>query len=249
MVEEEQLRCPVDHSSRGEWLENMKSIPNQEQQSVCPVNHNDRKNWLDKVSVISTTKSEPEAAEGDSFESCNSQVIDEKQKFSTHSNTHLPTERQISSIPRSQENKNWVYPSEKQFFDAMRRKNWNPNVTDMKTIVPIHNAVNEMAWFNILNWEKAYKEQSLKCGGVKLTSFKGVQHLTPRAWFNTNILGYQKPFDRHDWVVDRCGTQIEYVIDFYSGNSKSPSLYLDVRPKINSWEGVKLRLMRVFDLY
>ena len=249
MLKEEQLNCPVDHSSRESWLESMKSVPNQEQRSACPVNHNDRKNWLDKVSVISTTKSEPDAAEVDSSRSCSSQVLEEKQDLSTYSNIDLPTERQISSIPRSQENKNWVYPSERQFFEAMRRKNWNPSAIDMKTVVPIHNTVNEMAWSNILNWEKAYKEQTLKCGGIKLSSFKGIQRLTPRAWFNSNILGYQKPFDRHDWVVDRCGTQIEYVIDFYSGNSKSPSLYLDVRPKINSWEGIKLRLMKVFDLY
>ena len=30
-------------------------------------------------------------------------------------------------------------------------------------------------------------------------------------------MGYQAPFDRHDWVVDRCGTRVEYVIDFYAG--------------------------------
>jgi cytochrome c heme-lyase len=40
------------------------------------------------------------------------------------------------------------------FFDAMRRKNWDPKEVDMKTVVPIHNAVNERAWSQILDWEK-----------------------------------------------------------------------------------------------
>jgi cytochrome c heme-lyase len=42
--------------------------------------------------------------------------------------------------------------------------------------------------------------------------------MSPRARLNT-LLGYAPPFDRHDWVVDRCGTTIEYVIDFYQGRS------------------------------
>ena len=48
-------------------------------------------------------------------------------------------------------------------------------------------------------------------------------------------MGYQAPFDRHDWVVDRCGTKVEYVIDFYAGRDekkegKALNFYLDVRP-------------------
>jgi cytochrome c heme-lyase len=69
----------------------------------------------------------------------------------------LHTAREISSIPTAQQSgdsKYWIYPSEQMFFDAMRRKNWNPNEIDMKTVVPIHNAVNERAWSQILEWEK-----------------------------------------------------------------------------------------------
>jgi cytochrome c heme-lyase len=74
--------------------------------------------------------------------------------------------------------------------------------------------------------------------------------LTPKARWNT-LMGYQPPFDRHDWIVDRCGTQVEYVIDFYSGKDegkpgKSLNFYLDVRPKLNSWEGWKMRIGRTF---
>ncbi len=100
--------------------------------------------------------------------------------------------------------------------------------------------------------------------------------MTPKARWNT-LLGYTAPFDRHDWVIDRCGKEVEYVIDFYEGKKSHSgtgagtgsgtgsqgagargmnggsakgmpglSFYLDVRPKINSWEGVKMRVWRMF---
>jgi cytochrome c heme-lyase len=76
--------------------------------------------------------------------------------------------------------------------------------------------------------------------------------MTPRARINT-WLGYAAPFDRHDWVIDRCGTRIEYVIDFYAGRpgkggTPGPSFYLDVRPKLNSLEGAKMRVWRAVGL-
>jgi cytochrome c heme-lyase len=81
---------------------------------------------------------------------------------------------------------NWVYPSELQFFQAMLRKNHNPNAADMATIVPIHNAVNERAWAELLKWEKGQGGE--KCGGVKLISFKGrPRDRTPKAWINTAL--------------------------------------------------------------
>jgi cytochrome c heme-lyase len=55
--------------------------------------------------------------------------------------------------PDSDSDKVWIYPSEQMFFNAMKRKNWNPREEDMKFVVPIHNMVNEMAWKHILKWE------------------------------------------------------------------------------------------------
>lgn len=40
------------------------------------------------------------------------------------------------------------------FFEAMRRKRFDPRADDMRAIVPIHNAVNERAWGEIKKWEK-----------------------------------------------------------------------------------------------
>lgn len=182
----------------------------------------------------------------------------------------LAQDREISSIPRvsltasptatpannetetgTSHSGNWIYPSEAMFFEAMRRKNFSPEAADMKTIVPIHNAVNERAWAEIKSWEAG--RGSEKCGGPKLVSFSGQsKELTPRARFNM-LLGYAAPFDRHDWVVDRCGTRVEYVIDFYAGkdegkSGKSLNFYLDVRPKLSSFEGWRMRALRTVGL-
>ncbi len=69
----------------------------------------------------------------------------------------------------------------------------------------------------------------------KLKKFQGKpRDYSPKARM-MNILGYSLPFDRHDWIVDRCGTDVTYIIDFYQGkgNGRSPaSIYLDVRPTL-----------------
>ena len=63
-----------------------------------------------------------------------------------------------------------------------------------------------------------------------------------------SLTRYSPPFDRHDWIVDRCGTRMRYIIDFYTGRSEGSSnnlsFYLDVRPALDNWEGVKMRVER-----
>jgi cytochrome c heme-lyase len=173
---------------------------------------------------------------------------------------------------------NWIYPSEHQFFTAVLRKYSLPTsspdpsslASTVPSIIPIHNAVNERAWTLIKQWES---DSSARCGGPKLLSFRGLGAgpdeepgllgglvgyarlfdprtcLSPRARVRA-LGGYQAPFDRHDWVVERCGGEkVEYVIDFYQGKSKGTggpaggglNFYLDVRPKLNSWEGWRMR--------
>ena len=99
----------------------------------------------------------------------------------------LSREREVSSIPKPGDEK-WVYPSEEQFFAAMARKNHNPQAADMKTIVPIHNAVNERAWSEILKWEAGRGGEA--CGGIKLVNFKGRPNdRSPKARLNM-LLGF-----------------------------------------------------------
>ena len=151
------------------------------------------------------------------------------------------------------------------FFDALSRKSHSPRAEDMALVVPIHNAVNERAWAEIKSWEagsRRARERNEGCGGPRLRSFRGESgRLTPRArWFGW--LGYERPFDRHDWVVERCwrgdmkgveegkgkGEEVEYVIDFYRGRGGMGNFYLDVRPKLNSWEGWRMRVGRLLGL-
>jgi Cytochrome c/c1 heme lyase len=54
----------------------------------------------------------------------------------------------------------WLYPSEQMFYNAMARKGWDPDEQDMRSIVKIHNTVNEQAWRLVLQYEArrpAYK--------------------------------------------------------------------------------------------
>ncbi|KAK6200148.1 cytochrome c1 heme lyase [Scheffersomyces amazonensis] len=258
MSKEEVSGCPVDHTTREAWIQRSsgKNIPVDHpkienivegEQAKCPVDHSAREAWVSKVSVSASASNIPEAIEVD--KSCSSDKLINTFEDTTTTNINLPTERDISSIPRTSSNSNWIYPSQKQFYEAMKRKNWNPTADDMKTVVPIHNAVNERAWYHILQWEQPLNEKTVKeCGGVTLTSFKGdSKKLTPRAWFNSTFLGYEKPFDRHDWTISRCGTDVQYVIDFYGGAGQGTGVFLDVRPKINTWEGFKLRIFRALN--
>lgn len=42
------------------------------------------------------------------------------------------------------------------FFEAMKRKGYSSDAKEMKTVVPIHNAVNERAWKEIREWERPW---------------------------------------------------------------------------------------------
>lgn len=127
-----------------------------------------------------------------------------------------------------------MYPSEQMFFNAMRRKGWQPHEQDMPSLVAIHNTVNERAWREVMAWEAQY---SSTCPQPRLVRFEGrPQDYSPKARL-LNLLGYKLPFDRHDWVVDRCGQQVRYVIDFYNAvpqPGQPIAMHLDVRPALDS---------------
>ncbi|KAG8555585.1 hypothetical protein GDO81_017751 [Engystomops pustulosus] len=70
----------------------------------------------------------------------------------------LSLNREESKIPRANTDKNWVYPSEQMFWNAMLRKGWKWKEDDLKpedmsNIIKIHNQNNEQAWTEILKWE------------------------------------------------------------------------------------------------
>jgi len=154
----------------------------------------------------------------------------------------LPTERQVSTIPKSgSENEFWRYPSQQMFWNAMLRKGWRWKESDlaekdMDDIIKIHNSNNEQAWQEVLKWEALHARE---CGNPKLKSFGGkAKDFSPRARVR-NLMGYELPFDRHDWIVDRCGQDVRYVIDYYDGGEVHADYkfaLLDVRPAMDSWQ-------------
>lgn len=63
------------------------------------------------------------------------------------------------------------------------------------------------------------------------------------------LQGFKLPFDRHDWIVDRCGTEVRYIIDFYSGApgpGGGTSMFLDARPALDSFSALWDRLRMQF---
>lgn len=310
MADNAESACPVDHKTRDAWLEAARaaeaSKQSQSQPATCPVDHSSSaapsSSWTQKLSSLIWSPSaetpklpanHPTISSHPGLDSA--RVTSSIPRSFSGDADECPVDHGASANPSNAEiesgvdaSGNWVYPSEKMFFDAMKRKGYDAREVDMKTVVPIHNAVNERAWEKIKEWEAPYlieskcvtcllfilpnfiqhKKTSLsslphlhnnattisnlitktRCGGPKLTSFANKsERMTPTARINT-ILGYTAPFDRHDWVIDRCGTRVDYVIDFYAGRpggtAGGPSFYLDVRPKLNTWEGVKMRALR-----
>ncbi|KAL8584647.1 hypothetical protein ACOMHN_002376 [Nucella lapillus] len=154
----------------------------------------------------------------------------------------LPTNRQKSTIPKAESDENWEYPSQQMFWNAMLRKGWrwkdeDVSSNDMDHIIKIHNANNEQAWQEILKWEALHADEGAM---PRLKRFGGkAQEYSPRARIR-HWLGYELPFDRHDWIVDRNGQEVRYIIDYYDGGKVDQSNYqftlLDVRPALDSFQ-------------
>lgn len=154
-------------------------------------------------------------------------------------------ERVSSSIPRAdtEAETTWLYPSPRMFYNAMQRKGHKAHAEDMPLVVTIHNIVNEQTWQEILRWENYYHPG----GQPKLRRFLGrPDTLSPRALFRSWFLGCSRPFDRHDWYIERLdGSEARYVIDFYSGSTKNdllnPSFHIDARPALDTPQAIYTR--------
>uniref|UniRef100_A0A7S1TL80 Holocytochrome c-type synthase n=1 Tax=Erythrolobus australicus TaxID=1077150 RepID=A0A7S1TL80_9RHOD len=173
----------------------------------------------------------------------------------------LSVERQISSIPKDlpaaaqdgaaleEEAEKWVYPSPQMFYNALARKGKADGVAeeDMDTVVMIHNNMNERTWREILDqWESRF--HGCECAHPALRRFRGrPDELSPMARFRTLVMRQDAPFDRHDWIVDRCGTEARYIIDYYytepaPGAPHADPICIDVRPALDSPQAVWDRL-------
>ena len=97
----------------------------------------------------------------------------------------LSQRRIVSTIPKSEFSpthqpkgvESWVYPSEQQYFNAMKKKGYNPNEEDVGVILAIHNMVNEQGWSQIKEWEAMRG-----CANPRLKRFMGrPKDLSPKA--------------------------------------------------------------------
>lgn len=126
-----------------------------------------------------------------------------------------------------------MYPSEKQFYGSATAKGHELDPSDMKMVIAIHNAVNEKTWQDILRYEALHVEE---CATPKLAHFIGRPgDASPKSRI-LGMLGRTEPFDRHDWHVDRCGTPVRYVVDFYDGKptpDKPIAIHIDARPAVS----------------
>lgn len=141
------------------------------------------------------------------------------------------------------------------------RKNKTEGVIeeDMLDVIRIHNNMNERTWKQVMEWEKL--RPSVGEGrDPKLLRFLGrPDELSPKAWLKS-MFGHSLPFDRHDWYVDRGGREVRYIIDYYhdeagAANDQTPhhmrdfhsirSILLDVRPALDSIDGIVDRVVRM----
>ena len=177
-------------------------------------------------------------------------VIDPRNNMPTNPRQHMApgqrrpisTDRQRSTIPKSGTGSTWVYPSPQMFYNSLVRKGKADDCTedDMASVVAVHNGMNEDTWRRVLTWERLHRDE---CANPMLLRFRGrPDDWSPLAYARYLLSGGKdKPFDRHDWWIDRNGRQVRYVIDYYFDEAKAGTagqFDLVVRPAADSAESV-----------
>lgn len=238
----------------------------------CPVDHKNASTSLWNVlGLQSTSSGNPTPSQQDDSKNIPAS-LEEAAKYAQtpHPGQKLPlsVHRAVSSIPRgatsssgegphhqsgTSDTSKWVYPSEQQVFNAMKRKGWQGIEEEaIPSFLQIHNSVNERSWRQLREWESN--------ADIQLVRFEGRPNvMTPKAWILSTFFFQPKPFDRHDWYIDN-GVEHEkrYVLDFYmyedsktfAGNSNSvtasiPRVEIDVRPALDTPQAFAARAQRL----
>ena len=109
----------------------------------------------------------------------------------------------------------WLNPSPNALFRALRRASKPIEAADAVDVSRVHDAVTANTWACIEEYEGEHRGACKE--GATLARFYGMDGIySYKAQFVHRVLGGPLPFDRHDWVVDRCGKEVRYVIDYYS---------------------------------
>lgn len=274
--------CPVDHSKMSQEQWQQYATQHQRLNSKRSEPHNASESSAPNQTAPVNTASSPATALISSKPVCTSDDIEQQQASLQHSlvgdvfpsdskphpeqrfalsnkplRSHIP--KGAAPVPSSTDSHDkptptasdvWVYPSPQRFYNAMRRKGWSADERDMAAVVSIHNTVNEQTWKQVMQYEQLHAHQ---CSTPKLLKFRGrPSDPSPKARL-MSAMGYTAPFDRHDWIVDRCGDHHRYIIDFYAGPEVSldgepqkPAMHIDARPDIFELSGAIDRAKMIF---
>lgn len=208
--------CPVKHTSSSATNSNSAT-------SECPVKYKNP-----NVYNVYSQKIDPK----------NQMPLAANQQPAADQQTNLCKDRVSSSIPKGGTDADtWLYPSPQMFWNALVRKNKTEGAseTDIDAVIAVHNNMNETTWKQVLSWEDIHPTRTAG-GEPKLLRFMGrPDELSPKARIKM-LFGHPAPFDRHDWIVDRGGQEVRYVIDYYHDES---GVGLDVRPSLHDTKSIR----------
>ncbi|OOF91268.1 hypothetical protein ASPCADRAFT_154861 [Aspergillus carbonarius ITEM 5010] len=151
--------CPMHESNTTPALSTQSAS---ERSSACPVRSTDSPFYAPPKSK-SPESQPPATPESRSTLSklnpLNYMFTSISQERAPNQTVDLPVEREVSSIPRSDVDENWEYPSPQQMYNAMLRKGYTDTPQDaVEAMVAVHNFLNEGAWDEIVRWERIFSK-------------------------------------------------------------------------------------------
>jgi len=157
-----------------------------------------------------------------------------------------------STIPakgtgNSEDGQRWLNPSANQLYRSFMRKDKPIDQEDSPSVAVVHEAVTTQSWEQIMEYEQFHKGT---CSNPSLARFQGMYGIpTMKSRFMGTFFGV-KPYDRHDWTVDRCGKEVKYIIDYYAAEQPHGGLemFIDARPAV-TFGGVVDRVRLAWNRY
>eukprot|EP01084_Bolivina_argentea_P106878 191143_1 len=186
-----------------------------EQPSVCPVNSNVSDNNESPVCPVKHTNEPPDSNTDHAISHFNHMAKVLKKKDSSDIHDIIPgVEIPATGRGNSETGTEWLNPSANQLYRALQRKNKPIDKEDALSVAAIHAIVTEQTWSNIMQYENYHIKS---CPNPRLARFEGKDGIySPKARFCHFFMGLPYPYDRHDWIVDRCGKEVQYIIDYYA---------------------------------
>ena len=142
--EDQRTSCPVKHGAKSHPMMGSKA-DGSKLPSKCPVTHK--------------TAGGDDSSDSDSVPAVGDYFPDAKRH--PEQLKPLSTEPVHSIIPKGgdePDSETWVFPSPQRYYNAMKKKGWNPQEEEVPYIVSIHNAINEKCWQGVMKYEKFHSK-------------------------------------------------------------------------------------------